>query len=156
MDGVSVPCLNSCLDMLLLRTALESGTGHREGQLPSAAHSHQLAEPAWPLGLWNGGTHALSLYWPKSVKHPEVCFLLGRQGNVLGGQSRGQHCLCLPGCHPFRAFRLKQNATQSLSQTSLSSASATSELRDLGYLYCEDSQIVCFAGCHNDQRRKCK
>lgn len=107
-------------------------------------------------GTGSCGSQALSLCWPRSVKHTKACFLSRRQGHVLGGQSGGQHLLCLPGHQPFRAFRLKRNATQSLLQISLSSASATSELSDLGHLHRENNKIAYFLGCHNDQIRKCK
>lgn len=51
IDGISVPHINTHLDMLLLRTELESGTSLGESQLSSGAHSHHLTKPAWPPEL---------------------------------------------------------------------------------------------------------
>lgn len=143
--------------------APEDRTRGGEGQLPSVAPAHHLAQPAGPLarGLVparlrdapSASSRQLNLPGTKPVFH-HLRRLLGRQGNVLGGQSICQHFLCLPGHRPSHALRLKQNVTQLPLRSSLSSAPATFQLGDLGHT--EDEKIACFLGCHKDQMRPCQ
>lgn len=62
-DGISVPCFHTHLDMLPLKTELESGPGQGKSQLPSVAHSHpSLNQPGHQSsGTGSHGSGALSL-----------------------------------------------------------------------------------------------
>lgn len=118
---ISVPRSNTLLDVLLQWTELENQT------LAPCSTTWPPALGLVPAGLRHSPSaslHQLKLPGTKPVFH-HLKYPLGRQGNVVGGQSIGQHFLCLPGYHPSHAFRLKQNVTPLPLRSDLSSASAT-------------------------------
>lgn len=166
MYRVSVPHINTLLDMLLWRTELEGGMG--QGETPAFCYlTHHCTRPSMATGALGLAPWVLStlpsvnesnLPGAKAEFYHTRC-LSGRQGNILGGQSTGWHFL-LPACQDImpptllgwskmHIVTVKKHGLWDQPELCLYHLLASG----CGHLYSQDNKEACFLGCNKNQMR---